>query len=50
MAKLINSGATSAEIENEGIKGGMTTMMEDGLIKAVQGVTTIEEVMRVTKE
>ena len=50
VAKLINNGATTAEIEAGGIEEGMTTMLEDGLIKAVQGVTTIEEVMRVTKE
>ena len=50
IAKLINNKATIAEIEAEGIKEGMTTMLEDGLIKAVQGITTIEEVMRVTKE
>lgn len=28
---------------------GMTTMFEDGLRKAIQGITTIEEVLRVTK-
>jgi type II secretory ATPase GspE/PulE/Tfp pilus assembly ATPase PilB-like protein len=28
---------------------GMRTMFEDGLLKAVQGLTTIEEVMRVTR-
>lgn len=50
IAKLINNGATSAEIEAGGIEEGMTTMIEDGLVKAAQGVTTIEEVMRVTKE
>jgi len=49
-AKLININATSDEIENEAKKEGMNTMMEDGLIKAVMGVTTVEEVMRVTKE
>ena len=50
VGKLINSKATSEEIEKEAIKGGMTTMLEDGIIKAVQGVTTLEEIMRVTKE
>ncbi|MCK5466010.1 Flp pilus assembly complex ATPase component TadA [Candidatus Parcubacteria bacterium] len=50
IAKLINSGATSAEIEAGGVEEGMTTMIEDGLVKAAQGVTTIEEVMRVTKK
>jgi general secretion pathway protein E len=28
----------------------MRTMYEDGLLKAMQGVTTIEEVLRVTQE
>ncbi|MEA1937328.1 MAG: ATPase, T2SS/T4P/T4SS family [Patescibacteria group bacterium] len=50
VGKLINSNATSEEIEKEAIKNGMTTMLEDGIIKAVQGVTTLEEIMRVTKE
>jgi len=50
IAKLINNRATIAEIEAEGKKEGMTTMIEDGFIKAAQGITTIEEVMRVTKE
>lgn len=48
--KLINSQANAEVIENEGIKEGMNTMFEDGIIKAVRGVTTLEEVMRVTKE
>lgn len=48
--KLINSGATAEEIEDQGVKEGMNTMLEDGIIKAAQGITTIEEVMRVTKE
>ena len=50
IAKLINSGATSAEIEKAGREEGMRTMLEDGLIKVAQGITTIEEIMRVTKE
>lgn len=32
------------------IKEGMTTMLEDGLLKVKSGITTIEEVLRVTKE
>ena len=34
----------------EAIRGGMLTMYEDGLRKAVKGVTTFEEVLRVTRE
>lgn len=48
--KLINSSAPEEEIEEAAKAEGMTTMLEDGIIKIVQGITTIEEVMRVTKE
>lgn len=48
--KLIMSGATSNEIQDKAITEGMTTMQTDGLIKALRGNTTIEEVLRVTRE
>lgn len=48
--ELIIRGATPIEIETQAKKEGMTTMIEDGIIKAVQGVTTIEEVLRVVSE
>ncbi len=47
---LIMSHATSDEIEKQAKKEGMITMFEDGIIKAAQGITSIEEVLRVTKE
>lgn len=47
---LIMRNATSSEIEAQGKKEGMTTMLEDGVIKAVQGITSIEEVLRVISE
>jgi type IV pilus assembly protein PilB len=47
---LIMASATSDEIEKQAKKEGMRTMLEDGIIKAAQGITTIEEVLRVTKE
>ncbi|MFZ2544681.1 MAG: GspE/PulE family protein [Candidatus Saccharimonadales bacterium] len=50
MQKLIMSSATSSEIQDSGISEGMLTMQTDGLIKALRGETTIEEVLRVTKE
>ena len=37
-------------IEEEARQLGMRTMYEDGLVKAMQGVTTIEEILRVTQE
>ena len=36
------------EIEAQARKEGMRTMFEDGLVKSLQGQTTIEEVLRVT--
>lgn len=48
--QLIMAGATSDDIEKQAKKEGMTTMLEEGIIKAVQGITTIEEVLRVTRE
>jgi type IV pilus assembly protein PilB len=50
IGKLITSNASSDDIEKKARENGMRTMGEDGFIKAVQGVTSIEEVMRVTKE
>ncbi|MBI2451314.1 MAG: type II/IV secretion system protein [Parcubacteria group bacterium] len=47
---LITKKATSDEIENQARQDEMITMLEDGIIKAVQGITTIEEVLRVTRE
>lgn len=44
----IMSGATSETINHEAIKEGMLTMQLDGLIKAIRGETTVEEVLRVT--
>ncbi len=48
--RLINGAANTEELEKAAIKEGMNTMLEDGIVKAVHGITTLEEVMRVTKE
>lgn len=50
LQKLITSNATSEQLQTQAIAEGMLTMQLDGLIKALRGVTTIEEVLRVTKE
>ncbi|OGD68476.1 hypothetical protein A2996_01550 [Candidatus Campbellbacteria bacterium RIFCSPLOWO2_01_FULL_34_15] len=47
---LIMKNATSDQIEEQAKNEGMMTMIEDGIFKAVQGVTTIEEVLRVVSE
>jgi type IV pilus assembly protein PilB len=48
--KLIMSHATSNQLATQAIADGMMTMQTDGLIKALRGETTIEEVLRVSKE
>jgi type IV pilus assembly protein PilB len=50
MAKKINEKAEANEIKDLARKKGMITMMEDGLIKSKLGITTIEEVLRVTRD
>ena len=47
---LIMRHATSGEIRTAAIAQGMETMFENGLRKSLAGVTTIEEVLRVTRE
>jgi type II secretory ATPase GspE/PulE/Tfp pilus assembly ATPase PilB-like protein len=47
---LIVSHATSNEIQRKAIEQGMITMRQDGYLKALQGLTTIEEVNRVAAD
>ncbi|HEY4503525.1 MAG TPA: GspE/PulE family protein [Candidatus Paceibacterota bacterium] len=47
---IIIKGGTSEDIEVQAKEEGMMTMIEDGIFKAVQGFTTIEEVLRVISE
>lgn len=47
---LIVANATSNDIQAEAIKQGMVTMQLDGLIKAFRGVTSVAEILRVTRE
>jgi len=46
---LIMHHADASEIKASAVKSGMTTMVEDGLDKVLQGITTIEEVLRVIR-
>lgn len=47
---LIINHATSAEIQRKAIEQGMITMRQDGYLKALQGITTLEEVNRVAAD
>ncbi len=46
--QLITQRATSAEIQRLAIEQGMITMRQDGYLKALDGITTLDEVNRVT--
>jgi type IV pilus assembly protein PilB len=48
--QLIVTSGTSDSIEKRSIEEGMITMQMDGLVKALRGQTTIEEILRVTAE
>ncbi len=48
--ELVVKKATSDQITTQARKEGMRTMIEDGFVKAVQGITSIEEVLRVIIE
>lgn len=47
---IIIKGGTAEDIALQAKKEGMLTMLEDGLFKAAQGLTSIEEVLRVVSE
>ncbi len=48
--KMILSGKVSEyQMQEMAVKNGMVTMFQDGLLKAIDGITTVEEVFRVTK-
>lgn len=48
--QLITVRASSTEIQKKAIEQGMITMRQDGYLKALQGITTLEEVNRVTSD
>jgi general secretion pathway protein E len=48
--QLVHAHATAQQIQHAAAASGMISMYQDGLRKALQGVTSIEEVIRVTRE
>jgi len=48
--KLIMAHEEAGAIQKLAISEGMQTLYENGLVKVIQGITTLEEVMRVTSE
>ncbi len=50
VGRLVLERAPTSEIEAEAVAEGMITMKQDGYLKVVEGVTTIEEILRVAQE
>lgn len=50
LREAIVNQADADTIESLAVAGGMRTMFEDGLLKVQQGITTLDEVLRATKE
>jgi type II secretory ATPase GspE/PulE/Tfp pilus assembly ATPase PilB-like protein len=50
MEELITRQPTTSEVESLASKQGMITMTQDGILKIIEGITTLEEVERVTEE
>ncbi len=48
--QMLVGRATSSQIQNQAVAEGMITMRQDGYLKALQGITTLEEVNRVTAD
>jgi general secretion pathway protein E len=48
--KAIVQRAGAQDLQRAAIEAGMTTMFEDGMKKAVAGLTTLDEILRVTRE
>jgi len=48
--KLISMNALSSEIKDKAIENGMLTMYQDGILKVLEGETTLEEINRVAKD
>jgi general secretion pathway protein E len=47
--KLIQKTSDSNQINDEAAHNGMSTLVQDGARKVLEGITTVEEVLRVTR-
>ena len=50
IAGMVLARAEAREIQRSAVAHGMRTMLADGILKSQQGLTTIEEVLRATRE
>ena len=50
LAEIILRGVTETKIQEESFRQGMITMKQDGILKVLKGITSIEEIVRVAEE
>jgi type IV pilus assembly protein PilB len=50
ISRMIMDNVSADEIKEAAVEEGMLTMIQDGYLKALEGITTLEEVLRVSKE
>jgi general secretion pathway protein E len=47
--RLVLKTSDANQINELALKQGMITLQQDGILKVMEGITTIEEVLRVTR-
>ncbi len=50
IGKMVLEHASAAEVEAQAVSEGMITMKQDGYLKAIEAMTTLEEVLRVAQD
>jgi len=50
LKKIVEAGFPLEQVRKEAARQEMLTLKQDGILKALDGLTTIEEVMRITRE
>lgn len=50
VARLILERAPASSIQKQAVEEGMITMKQDGYLKALEGITSIEEILRVAQD
>ncbi len=50
IASLIMEKSNASEIEKQAVSEGMITMKQDGYLKVIEGITTMDEILRVAQE
>jgi type IV pilus assembly protein PilB len=50
IGRMIMENRSADDLQHQAVKEGMVTILQDGYLKALEGITTIEEVLRVSRE